>query len=152
MLVNQENIEDLNNRLNRQKEILADAEEQIKKAKGNSDLLEILERVVQTAKGQIRMLKRGIEWENTRYDYLTGWEEKLKELSPYLGKEVKTFFRSDKDKPQILLGLKWKDGTPNYSSSNWVGVIKYWLGGRVDEGETALEHIKPVHERKRRKN
>jgi hypothetical protein len=71
--------------------------------------------------------------QKSRYDYQCsdGYEEALK-LAPYLGKIVKSGFKSDKGTPQYLLGLDSVEGIEGYSR-NWIAKIRFWCHGRLEE-------------------
>jgi hypothetical protein len=52
------------------------------------------------------------------------YNEKAIELSSFLGKKVKSAFRSDKNSPQFLLGLRI-----NFDYTLWEGLIRYYENG-----------------------
>lgn len=83
--------------------------------------------------------------EKTRHNYTSAnGYDKIKELSKYLGKEIKSAFISDKNTPQILLGLRYDSGEANYSSPQWLGTIRYCIGGKTETKEIFISTIKPV--------
>jgi len=93
---------------------------------------------------KIRGCKSQIELEESRHNYtdVQGYQ-KMKELSKHLGKEVRSTFGGDKNTPQILLGLRYKDDydDPSYSNPRWVATIRFRFQGQEQTRECFVDGV-----------
>ena len=93
-------------------------------------------------KRKIRNCETMVDWEMRRHNYTDNKDFLIaQKVSGYIGKEIKSVFVSDKNTPQILLGVVYKDAEPNYSSAHWVAIVRYWYQGRMETRETFINAI-----------
>lgn len=146
MVINQNAINQIKEELEQYKKLLAILHRVTIDEPKISDK-KILSSHIQQIRSKIKTCEKRIELERAEYNYTAreGYAQAIS-LSKYLGKEVKSPFRSDKGTPQLLMGIVYSegDGSFSYTPPVWSVRVRYWSNGKQDTGLCPASSVNPV--------